>query len=164
MQDLYERLVDWFRKRKYKFHEKIYKHKHPSPFGVERQYIWAADREVEDYLQTHYEIYFHTYDAHDIEVIQPDGSKKIFTKGRIWVELRNWLNLDWEERWNASSFYAHLKSFYNKYVFRKRFEQGWAPRMRYELYDLHALIKRILKMENDQYEFMYGGGYHRRIP
>ena len=30
MQDLYESMVVWFRERKYKFHEKIYKHKHPS--------------------------------------------------------------------------------------------------------------------------------------
>ena len=51
MQDLYESLVDWFRGRKYKFHELVYKHKHPSPFGVERQYIWRAESSEDGRVQ-----------------------------------------------------------------------------------------------------------------
>ena len=51
MQDLYETIADWFRRRKYKFHERVYKHKHPSPFGVERQYIWEAERRETDFIQ-----------------------------------------------------------------------------------------------------------------
>ena len=47
MEDLYESMVDWFRRRKYKFHEKIYKHKHQSPFVIEIQYIWQAVRECD---------------------------------------------------------------------------------------------------------------------
>ena len=56
MEDLYESVIDWFRKRKYKFQEKIYKHKHPSPFGVERQYIWQAVRDETEYLRIEYNV------------------------------------------------------------------------------------------------------------
>ena len=72
MQDLYESIADFFRRRKYKFHERVYKHKHPSPFGVERQYIWEAERKESDYVQFHYDVYIHTYDAHDVEVVGVD--------------------------------------------------------------------------------------------
>src|SRR3989338_1471043 len=120
MQDLYESMVDYLRMKKYKFHEKIYKHKHPSPFGVERQYVWEAERKFEDYLQFIINIYFHTYDAHDIEVVMPDGTKKIYTKGRLWIEFKGFLVYDWEKRWEETKFFKSLRSFYNKYVIKKK--------------------------------------------
>ena len=59
MQDLYERIIEWFRLRKYKFQELIYKHKHPSPFGIERQYTWKADRKENEYVIIEYNMYIH---------------------------------------------------------------------------------------------------------
>ena len=162
MQDMYETIADWFRKRKYKFHERVYKHKHPSPYGVERQYVWEAQRNESEYIQVHYNLFVHTYDAHDIEVVKPDGTKKIFTKGRIWIELKAKLNTDWEKRWTEKSFYSSLKNFYNKYIIRKNFMQGWMPKMRYELYELQAMLKARLKMESDEYEHMHNSGVNRR--
>ena len=157
MQDLYESIADWFRKRKYKFQERVYKHKHPSPFGVERQYIWEADRRETDYIEFHYDVYIHTYDAHDIEVVMADGSKKIFTKGRIWIEIKGSIATDWEKRWQESSFFSRLKDFYNKYVILK----NWGPKLRYEMYELQTMAKERLKMESDEYEHRHRGGYKR---
>ena len=162
MQDLYESMVDWFRRRKYKFHEKIYKHKHPSPFGVERQYIWEAERKETDYEQVKYNVYFHTYDAHDIEVIMPDGKKKVFTKGRIWIELKVQFSYDWEGRWNENEFYRYLKDFYNKYVTRKRYMEGYSPKFRTEFYNLYAVITNRLRMESDEFEHAHQAGVHVR--
>ena len=163
MQDLYESIADWFRKRKYKFHERVYKHKHPSPYGVERQYIWEAERKENDFIQFHYNMYIHTYDAHDIEVVMPDGKKKIFTKGRIWIEIKSKLFSDWEKRWTDKAFHARLKAFYNKYILRKNYTQGWYPKIRYEMYELQAMLKSRLKMESDEYEHHHRGGIHRRF-
>jgi hypothetical protein len=163
MQDLYESIADWFRKRKYKFHERIYKHKHPSPYGVERQYIWEAERKETDFIQFHYDMYIHTYDAHDIEVVMPNGNKKTFTKGRIWIEIKSKLFTDWEKRWAEKSAYAKLKNFYAKYMIRKDITQGWNPKKRYEMYELQAMLKARLKMEADEYEHIHRGGVHRRF-
>lgn len=161
MQDLYEAMVDWFRRRKYKFREHIYKHKHPSPFGVERQYVWEAFRNETDYIQVKYHIYIHTYDAHDIELIMPDSSKKVFTKGRIWIEVKVSFISDYEKRWSERLFYSHLKDFYNKYVIRKSFTEGWGPKNRYEMYNFTAMVKERLKMESDEYEHAYFAGVHK---
>ena len=163
MQDMYETIADWFRKRKYKFHEKVYKHKHPSPYGVERQYVWDAERTENDFIHFIYNMYVHTYDAHDIEVVKPDGTKKIFTKGRIWIEIKVRVLTDWDKKWTEKSFYASLKNFYNKYIIRKDIIQGWFPKMRYEMYELQAMLKARLKMEADEYEHMHGSGVHRRF-
>jgi len=163
MQDLYETIADWFKKRKYKFREVVYKHKHPSPYGVERQYIWEAERNESDFIQFNYDMYLHTYDAHDIEVVMPDGKKKIFTKGRIWIEIRTKIGVDWEKRWKKNTFASRLKDFYAKYMLRKSFEQGWYPKIRYEMYELQAMLKARLKMEADEYEHRHGSGVHRRF-
>ena len=161
MQDLYQVMVDWFRRRKFKFYERIYKHKHPSPHGVERQYVWRATRKESEYRQYQIDIYYHTYDAHDMEAVMPDGTKKTFTKGRLWMELKGQINLDWEKRWNESSFYAELKNFFNNYVMRKRIEMLWWDELWYrEMHKLHEIIKESLKMESQQYEVRYMTGVH----
>ena len=163
MQDLYESMVDYFRRRKYKFQEKVYKHKHPSPYGTERQYSWEAVRKESEYTLVTYNIYMHTYDAHDIEVVMADGNNKTFTKGRLWVEFKVLVTYDYEKRFESKQFYAHLRDFYNKYVLRKRFTQGWSPKFRTELYELHALVKNRLKMEYDQFEHRNIIGVHKRM-
>ncbi|MBU0614870.1 MAG: hypothetical protein KJ601_02155 [Nanoarchaeota archaeon] len=162
MQDLYESMVDWFMRKKFKFYEKIYKHKHPSPFGIERQYTWEAIRKENDYVQTKYGIYMHLYDAADVDVVLPSGDKKTYTKGRIWIELKVGIVSDYEGRFSEKQFYSHLKDFYNKYVIRKNFTEGWGPKNRYEMYELKALIERKLKMEADEYEHAHFAGVHKR--
>ena len=162
MEDLYESVIDWFRKRKYKFQEKIYKHKHPSPFGVERQYIWQATRDETEYLRIEYNVYMHTYDAHDVEVVMPNGKPKIFTKGRIWIEIRVTMIFDYAKRFDKNAFYRHIKDFYNKFIIRKRIVQLLHPKYRSEMFALHAFIQHKLKMESDEYEHAHVGGVKRK--
>jgi len=162
MQDLYESMVNWFRTRKYKFHEKVYKHKHPSPFGVERQYVWTAERKETEYMQFWVDVYIHTYDAHDMEVAMTDGSTRTFTKGRIWIEFKGHILYDYEKRWEKNAFYAQLRNFYHKYVLRKRMEQMWWDQLWYrEIHQLHALVKERLKMASEGYEHRYWTGVHK---
>jgi len=162
MQDLYESAIDWFRKRKYKFHEKIYKHKHPSPFGVERQYVWQAERNETEYLKIEYNVYIHTYDAHDVEANLPNGKTGVFTKGRMWIELRVNTIYDYKRGFEKSSFYRHIKDFYSKYFLKKSMEQMIDPKFRTELYNLHAFMQHRLRMESDEFEHADVGGVHRK--
>lgn len=161
MQDLYEFMIDYLRKKKFKFYEKVYKHKHPSPFGVERQYIWQAVREDEDYIQFVIDIYIHTYDAHDVEVTMKDGSRKVFTKGRVWMEFKGNVQFDWEQKFNSRAFYAHIKNFYNKYVLKKRIEGIlWDTLWYREMHKLHNAVQERLKMESQGFEHRYWTGVH----
>ncbi|MBI2139469.1 hypothetical protein HYU14_00980 [Candidatus Woesearchaeota archaeon] len=162
MQDLYESMADFLRMRKYKLHEKIYKHKRPSPFGAERQYVWEASREETEYYEFHYLIYFHTYDARDIDVVDAQGNKKNFTKGRIWVELQADLRTDWEKQWGSSKFWGELKSFFNKYIIKNNIVMAVETKLKYELYELHAMIKQRLQMESDEFEHLHLSGMHRK--
>lgn len=162
MHDLYGAMVEWFRQRKYKFYEKIYKHKHPSPFGVERQYIWRAERKEGDYLLFVIDIYFHTYDAHEVEVVLKNDSKKNLTKGRLWMEFKGQIEYDYAKRWERAVFFSQLRNFYHKYVIKKKMEQIWWDQLWYrEMHKLRELVKERLKMESEGYEHRYWTGVHK---
>ena len=161
MQDLYEFMIDYLRSRRYKFHEKIYKHKHPSPYGVERQYIWHAEKRETDVYTFYIDIYIHTYDAQDIQVKLKDGSIKTFTKGRMWMEVGSGMELFDDERWARKSLWASLKMFLNNYIYRKKHGWDvWDIVMYREVQKLVWLVRRRLKMEYDEYEQKYWTGVH----
>jgi len=156
MQDLYEFLASFFSKNKFKFYEKKYIVKHPSPFGPETYYVWQAIRKVEEYYKYIIDIFLHTFDTQDVEVAMKDGSKRTFVKGRLWIQLIGRVETDYEKRWEEKAFYANLRAFYHKYVIWKKIEGIWWDNMYYTVFlKLHSLIKERLKMESEAYEHRY---------
>ena len=90
---------------------------------------------------------------HDVDVVAKDGTKKKMAKGKIWIQLYGEVVHDPHKEWEKTAFMAHLKSFYNKYVIRKRSESVWWDEMYYNVFlQLHALIKERLKMTSEVYE------------
>jgi hypothetical protein len=161
MQDLYEFMISWLRERKYKFHEKVYKHKHPSPFGAERQYVWLAEKEETEIYKFQIEIFIHTYDAHDIQVKMKDGKIRTFTKGRIYLEFHSRIFMYNDERWAKNRFWANLRIFLNNYIMRKKHGwDEWDVLIYRETQKLIWLTRRRLKMEYDEYEQKYWTGVH----
>ncbi|MBW2980839.1 hypothetical protein KY360_05475 [Candidatus Woesearchaeota archaeon] len=163
MQDLYQVMVDFFRRRKFKFYERIYKHKHPSPFGIERQYVWRAERKESEYRQLIVDVYYHVYDAYNVDVVLPDGKKKTMVKGRLWMEFKGNIQYDWEKRWQDNVFWAELKNFFNKYIIRKKWEQIWFHQLwTREIHGVIAVVREKLKMESKGHEYRYKTGVHKQ--
>ncbi len=155
-QDLYEFVASFFHRQKFKFYESRLIHKRPGPFGPEVYYVWNADRKVEDYYKFVINIFLHTFDTQDIEVVMKDGTKRTFTKGRLWIQFRGRVAFDYEKRWEENTFYANLRNFYHKYVVFRKIEAIWWDQMYYNVFlKLHSLIKERLKMESEGYEHRY---------
>lgn len=156
MQDLYQFLASFFSKHKMKFYEVKYVVKHPGPYGPETYYVWQAKREVEEYYRYQIDIFLHTYDTQDVEVTMKDGSKRTFTKGRLWIQFRGKVETDYEKRWEEKAFFANLRNFYHKYVIWKKIEGVWWDNMYYTVFmKLHSLVKERLKMESEGFEARY---------
>ena len=161
MQDLYETIADFFRQKKFKFYETQQRHRRPSPFGAELLYSFVARRKVEDYYEWVVYVNIETFDINDIEVVLKDGTKKKMTKGRIWIQLYGSCIMDYMKLWNKNAFLAHLKSFYNKYIIKKKLEGFWWDEFHYKIVlRLHALIKERLKMISEGYEHRHFAGVH----
>ena len=153
MQDLYDFVASFFHKSKFKFYELRYIMKKPGPFGAEVYHVWEAVRKVEQYYKVSVRIFLHTFDEQDIEVVMKDGTKKTYSKGRLWIQLRAWVETDYGNNWQENAFYANLRNFYHKYVIWKKIEAIWWDNMNYAVFlRLHSLIKERLKMESEGYE------------
>ncbi len=161
MEDLYISMIDYLRERKFRFQERVYKHKRPSPFGVERQYSWTATRHEDEYLDFQIDVYIHTYDANDEEIVMSDGSHRTITKGRMLVEFRGNISYDYEGNFEKNAFYAQLRNFFHKYIIKKKFEQVWWDQLWYrEIHPLHNMVKNRLKMQGEGFEHRYWTGVH----
>lgn len=159
MQDLYESIADFLRQKKFKLYEKQQRLRKPGPFGSEILYQFEAKRKVEEYYQWIVNVNIETFDMHDIDVVLKDGTKKKMAKGRIWVQLFGKVETDYEKVWEKSAFLAQLKSFYNKYIIRKRLESYWWDEMYYKIImSLHALIQQRLKMTSEGFETRHMAG------
>ena len=156
MQDLYEFVASFFHRLKFKFYEKKYILKRPGPFGPETYYVWEATKKEEEYYKYITNLFLHTFDTQDLEVVMKDGTKRTFTKGRLWVQFRGKVELDYEKRWEENAFYANLRNFYHKYVVLRKVEAIWWDKMYYNVFlKLHSMVKERLKMESEGYEHRY---------
>ena len=161
MQDVYDSIVTFFRDKKFKFYERQQRYRKPGPFGPEVWYQFEATREVEDYYEWIVTVHIETYDVHEVEVVAKDGTKKKMDKGKIWIQLYGKVETDPEKLWEKSAFLAQLKSFYNKYVIRKKYEGVWWDELYYKIVlRLHAHIKERLKMVSEGYETRHHSGVH----
>jgi len=161
MQDVYESIIHFFREKKFKFYEKQHRYRKPGPFGVEILHQFEAKRQIEDFYEWNVTVNIETFDLHDVEVVTKNGEKKKMQKGRIWIQLYGRTETDPEKVWESSSFMAHLKSFYLKYVVRKKLEGVWADEFYYKIIlRIHALIKERLKMTSEVNETRHHGGVH----
>ena len=159
MQDLYEFVASFFSRNKFKFYEKRLIHKRPGPFGPETYYIWEATRNEEEYYRFRINLFLHTFDTQDVEVVMKDGSKRAFTKGRLWIQFRGVVEMDYDKRWEDNTFYANLRNYYHSYVIKKKIEGIWWDRMYYKIFlKLQSLAKERLKMESEGYEHRYFAG------
>jgi hypothetical protein len=153
MQDLYESAASFFHRQKYKFYERRLIHKRPGPFGPETYYVWEARRNVTEYYRYVISMFLHTFDTQDIEVVMKDGTKSVFTKGRLWIQVMARVETDYDKRWEESAFYANLRNFYHKYVILRKIEAHWWDNLYYTSFlKLYALLKERLKMESEGYE------------
>ena len=161
MQDLYESVARFFHQKKFELHEVMQRHRRPSPFGAEILYHFRAEREVEEYYKWTVNILIETFDLHEIEVVLKDGTKKKMSKGRLWIQISGAVTTDYAKAWEKSAFLTHLRSFYNKYVIKKRFEGIYWDELYYNVVlKLHALIRERLKMLSEGYEHKYYSRIH----
>jgi len=161
MQDLYESIADFFSTKKFKFYEKQQRYRKPGPFGPEILHQFEAKRDLDDYYRWNVNINIETFDMHEVEVVGKDGSRKKLMKGRAWIQLWGVAQMDPHEAWSKTALMMHLKSFFNKYVVRKKIEGVIWDELHYNIVlKLHALIKERLKMTSEVYEHRHFSRTH----
>lgn len=159
MQDLYEAMADFLKEKKFKIYEKMHRHRSPSPFGVERNYNFDAEADIEHYYRWVLNINIETFDEHEVEVVDKNGKKKRMTKGRLWLRISGHVETDYEKVFERSNFYAHLRNFYNKYIIHQKIGSVWWDQLYYHVVlPLHEVVTTRLDMMSQSYEHRHFSG------
>jgi len=149
---LYNAIVQWMKARRFWFHETKYKHKVPSPLGAEQEITFTGDKKVTDFYMHAITVDLHLWDMTEVEVVQK-GIKKTLTNARLQIDIQGTLFLDWEKRWETSTFWVAVRDWWLKYIMRREIESIWYDEIYYRTYRLHKIIKDFLDMEAKGYEY-----------
>ncbi len=152
---LFRLMRGWFDAREYEFFERRYKHKSRST-GAELEINFEAHRDINEYARNVIKIFFHIWDAHEVEVVK-DGKKKKMWEGRMLIEFSGLVELDYDSHWEHSPFLRHLRNFYHNFVIKGEIDQIWTDKLWYKINDLQQNCKRFLGMhtESDVYDDMW---------
>lgn len=152
---LFRLIRGWFEAREYDFFENRYKHKAKPP-GSELEINFTAYREINDYARNVIKMYFHIWDAEEVEVVR-DGKKKKMWNARMLIDFTAYVELDYDSHWEHSPFLRILRNFYHKYIIKHEIDDVWTDKLWYKVNELQQECKRFLGMqsESDVYDDMW---------
>jgi len=152
---LFRLMRAWFEAREYDFYEKRYKHK-SKPAGAELEINFEAHREINEYARNVIKVYFHIWDAEEVEVVK-DGRKRKMWDARMLIDFSGLVELDYDSHWDHSPFTRTMRSFYHRFVIRHEIDDVWTDKLWYKINELQQECKRFLGMqsESDVYDDMW---------
>ena len=152
---LFRLMRGWFEAREYEFYERRYKHKSKHE-GAELEINFEAWRDINEYARNVIKIYFHIWNAEEVEVVK-DGKKKKMWDARMLIEFSGLVELDYDNHWEHSFFLRHLRNFYHEFVIKQEIDNIWTDKLWYKINDLQQECKRFLGMqsESDVYDDMW---------
>ena len=127
------------------FQETRYKDKVSTPFGNELEVEWQGEKKVTEYIKEFVVIKFHLWDFSEVEIIK-DGKKLKMTKSRMEIYFDAQLEMDYTKKFQGSGLVAKkLGDFYQDKVLYWEWRIRYADSLTYQVYDLHARVKKYLE-------------------
>ena len=144
---LYQNMQRWFYDNLYYFDEPTSRIRPGTATGIEYEFKWKAWRKVNEYVQYNIKVFFHIFDAQDIEVIK-DGKKVKLTKCRLKIEIDGDMEMDYTGMFGKSRFGQMLYNVYSLFILKEeRLMSVWWDELYYRIYKLQTIAKEYLDME-----------------
>ncbi|MBI2572327.1 hypothetical protein HYV86_00545 [Candidatus Woesearchaeota archaeon] len=148
---LYSTMVDWAKNYGYFWHEKTYKHKVPSPMGAEQEIDWETEKKVTEYIKYTIKMKIHIFDLTEIEV-DSNGKKKSLSNGRMVITLNGIVEADYENIFGGGWLAKKLGGWYLT-LWSKNLDNYYIDPLWYRMWNLQALIKKVLDMQTKKYAY-----------
>ncbi len=149
---LYAAVTDWAKTYGYKWHERSYKHKVPSPRGAEQEIEWEIDKKVTEFISFKIEFFIHTWNQVEVEV-DTDGRKKTLTNANMYIVIKPQLGFDWQNKFAKGGFAKKLGEWYTGYIYRKDLESVYYDQLYYRTLNLHNILKKYFDMQTQKYAY-----------
>ena len=142
--DLYRFMYTWLTDYEYFIEEKVYTEK-AKPEGKEVEIHWIARRKISDYFRFILKIDWNIFGMTSVEIVK-DNIKVKANKGRIEIKITAFLEKDYENKWETSSFLKFLRGVYDRFIIKGRIE-NYEDKVAEELDELVAQTKAFLALE-----------------
>ena len=80
---------------------------------------WSCEKKLSDYYRMDFSIKVNVDNLTEVEV-EIDGKKKKMNKGKIGVDIKGYLVIDYKGDWDSSPTTRWWRDVYNKYIVPKR--------------------------------------------
>jgi len=135
---VYRNAINWFKKNGYFFHEKTHIEAVKST-GKEHIINFSGTRDVDDYTRYNIDVEIWT-----LRTAAVKGEKNL-VKGEIQIRIKGVMELDYKNVFGKIGKYGNaLRTFYHRYIIRKRIWTKYAPRIYVETNDLIINMKTNL--------------------
>ena len=141
---LVKTMANWMNEQGYEFQENVYKHKVPSPLGVEQEFKTSGWRKVTEYVMYWVHVHAHIWELKEIDVMV-DGKKKRMARGKIQLTFKSEVWLDYNKKFNGPVA-ERIQKFLHDKVWYKQITGGWTDECYYRMYKLHKAVKIALNM------------------
>lgn len=142
--DYYRILYDLFRSLGYDVEEQKYKHK-TKPEGDEIEIEWNCYKKIDDYSL--FRIFAKTLitGLQKVETVE-GGMKRTKNTGDVELEIKCFIQTDYENKWETSPFLKFLKGIYDAYLYRSTLET-WKEKVAYDMHTVENEIKAFFHMQ-----------------
>ena len=125
--ELYKHVYNWLTWRKFDVAEKKYTEKIKAA-GKEMEMQWEATKNLDEYSKFEIKLKWQLFAVRDEEVKKGDVVAKM-QKGEINVFVSVNLLTDRQDFWAQNAFYAFMRAFYDRYLYRSSIgrlkAEGW---------------------------------------
>lgn len=142
--DFYRLIYDLMRSLNYDVEEKKYSHKvKPEGDGVDIE--WECFKKVDDYTQ--FKIFLRAGISGVQKVqVQIEGTQATRNRGECEVELKCYLQTDYENRWETNPLLKFLKGIYDVYIYKSTLNL-WKERIASENHTIENEVKAFFNMQ-----------------
>jgi len=136
---LYQEMTNWFGKNKYDFNEDIHSDKKGDK-GKEIIIVLSGEKKVTDYIKCNIKVNFFLKNINKVSKASDN-----LEKGSVKITLIAKLVLDYNKKWNKSSFSSFLFKIYNNYIIKKEIGK-YKNKLYKEILNLQDVAKEILEL------------------
>ena len=144
IKDYYRLLYDIFRSLGYDVEEQKYKHA-VKPEGDEIELEWQCWKKVDDYARLRIFAKTLVVGLQKVQV-QVEGAQTTKEKGSCELELKCFVQTDFENRWEVNPMLKFMKGVYDTYIYRPTFAT-WRDKVAGEMHTVENEMKAFFNMQ-----------------
>ena len=139
---IYKAVFMWLQDRKYQdIQEDLYKLK-----IEEGEWEIHGEKRISDYVKYRVDVKFQTWEMRDVEVVKNERKVKLTsTKLKVYVDGK--VITDYQDILGGSKFKEWLRTFYERYIIKKKIEDVWQYEVYKDMYAIRDLLIKLLEME-----------------